>query len=67
MKFPITLSGIEPATLRFLAQRLNHCFAPVPIMWIGGCVICGTHVERKKLSDFPIALSMRGARVGAFG
>ena len=30
-KIPITPSGIEPANLRFVAQRLNHCATAVPI------------------------------------
>jgi len=25
MKNPLTPAGIEPATFRFVAQRLNHC------------------------------------------
>jgi len=25
MKNPVTQAGIEPATFRFVAQRLNHC------------------------------------------
>jgi len=25
MKNPLTPDGIEPATYRFVAQRLNHC------------------------------------------
>jgi len=25
MKNPLTLAGIEPATLRFVTQHLNHC------------------------------------------
>ena len=29
-KFPMTPSGIEPATFRFLAQHLNHCATAVP-------------------------------------
>ena len=30
MKNPLTLSGIEPATFRFVAQHLNHCATAVP-------------------------------------
>ena len=30
MKNPLTPAGIEPATLRFVAQRLNHCATAVP-------------------------------------
>jgi len=25
MKNPLTLAGIEPATIRFVTQHLNHC------------------------------------------
>jgi len=30
MKNPLTLAGIEPATIRFVAQHLNHCATAVP-------------------------------------
>ena len=30
MSFPVTPSGIEPATFRFVAQHLNHCATAVP-------------------------------------
>jgi len=30
MKNPLTLAGIEPVTLRFIAQHLNHCATAVP-------------------------------------
>ena len=30
MKNPLTPSGIEPATFRFVAQHLNHCATAIP-------------------------------------
>ena len=30
MKNPVTLAGIEPATFRFVAQRLNCCATAFP-------------------------------------
>ena len=34
MKNPMTRGGIEPATFRFVAQRLNHCAPAVPFVQI---------------------------------
>jgi len=31
MKNPMTPAGIEPATIRFVAQHLNHCATTVPL------------------------------------
>ena len=31
IKNPLTPSGIEPATFRFVTQRLNHCVTAVPV------------------------------------
>jgi len=31
MKNPLTPAGIEPATFRFVAQRLNRCATMVPL------------------------------------
>jgi len=31
MKNPLTPAGIEPATFRFVVQRLNHCATAVPL------------------------------------
>ena len=37
MKSPLTLAGIEPATFRFVAKRLNHCATAVPYIYIYIC------------------------------
>ena len=34
-KIPMTPTGIEPATFRFVAQHNNHCATAVPIFGIG--------------------------------
>jgi hypothetical protein len=31
MKIPVTQLGIDPATLRFVAQCLNHCATACPV------------------------------------
>jgi hypothetical protein len=31
LKNPVTLPGIDPETVRLVAQRLNHYATPVPI------------------------------------
>ena len=36
MKNSLTQAGIEPATLRFVAQHLNHCTTAVPTL----CIMC---------------------------
>ena len=33
-KIPLTPSGIEPATFRFVAQHPNHCATAVPTHWL---------------------------------
>ena len=37
----MTPSGIEPATFRFVAQRLNHCATAVPHVELGEFEILG--------------------------
>jgi hypothetical protein len=41
MKNPMTPTGIEPATFRFVAQHLNHCATAVPL------ALVSTHPELK--------------------
>jgi hypothetical protein len=41
-KIPLTPSGIEPATLRFVAQYLNHCATAVPNQYRYSTIYVGT-------------------------
>jgi len=45
----MTASGMEPATFRFVAQRLNHCATAVPI----------TRTKQKKNSTYSITPLIR--------
>ena len=38
-KIPMTPSGIEPATFRLVAQRLNHCATAVPLEYVECTII----------------------------
>jgi hypothetical protein len=40
---PVTPSGIEPATFRFISQRLNHCATAVTMAQDGGKVVSLRH------------------------
>jgi hypothetical protein len=42
-KNPVTRPGIDPGTVRLVAQRLNHYATPDPVLDY-------THVKKKKLS-----------------
>jgi len=37
MKNPLTPAGIEPATFRFVAQRLSHCATAVACVLVSLC------------------------------
>ena len=46
MKNPLTPAGIEPATVRFVAQHLNHCVTAVPnITSLSHEIITRTHTR----------------------
>jgi len=40
----MTPAGIEPATLRFVAQHLNHCATAIPIYIVCVYVCVYTHI-----------------------
>jgi len=42
MKISLTPAGIEPATLRFVAQHLNHCATGIILKWaLNKAAYCG--------------------------
>ena len=36
MRDPLTPAGVEPVTVRFVAQHLNHCATAVPLVNLAG-------------------------------
>ena len=52
-KIPLTPAGIEPATIRFVAQHLNHCATAVPKSYWGIKKIIG-NVQACNVTDLPI-------------
>jgi len=58
-KIPMTPSGIEPATFRFVAQHLNHCATAVPLVngnWpFFECnLLCAKYTQPHQLYHMPI-------------
>ena len=53
-KIPMTPAGIEPATFRFVAQRLNHCATAVPILHTVYC----TYVVQTSRGAHPVSYTM---------
>jgi len=56
MKNPLTPSGIQPATFRFVAQHLNHCATAVPthcivLLFIHFCDLKMAHSGRNMSSS----------------
>ena len=49
-KFPVTPSGIEPATFRFVAQHLNHCATAVPTYYVS-CLLYPRELKKDACND----------------
>ena len=58
-KIPLTPSGIEPATFRYVAQHLNHCATAVSCIFRGGkikysfCEVCKRRVWHSSVVNRP--------------
>ena len=72
LKNPVTPPGIDPGTVRLVAQRLNHCATPDPMGFILGAgkwgivlkkqvtVRTGGHGVAYCLKMFAVIAGMRG-------
>jgi len=63
MKNPLTPAGIEPATLRFVAQHLNHCATAVPldVCAVHFCIIYYLHQQLQNILTIYNTLSLRSS------
>ena len=50
-KIPVTPSGIEPATFRFVAQHLNHCATAVPGLHVNTWLNTWCHPTKRHSSQ----------------
>jgi hypothetical protein len=56
-KIPMTPSGIDPATFRFVAKYLNHCATAVPHLWsvaVKTLLICHTNGYESPSPEIPM-------------
>jgi len=65
-KNPMTPSGIEPATFRFVAQHLNHCATAVPAACTGQTLISIAQIDTDRGRD-PGDLKHRNVQKGSVG